>query len=76
MKAPVISLTCLTVAPKQHAGEIRAEALERLAQARAICHLAAGRAVNGFVDELDANVLRGAAELLGQAQQMFEAAGT
>lgn len=73
MKKPVISLTCLTIDPKQPANEVRDEALERIAQARAICHLAAGRAVNGFVDELDRNVLDAADELLGQAQQMFEA---
>lgn len=74
MKTPVNqSFTCLAVDLKQPSGEVRDEALERIAQARAICHMAAGRAVNGFVDELDRNVLDAADVLLGQAQEMFEA---
>lgn len=72
MIAPVISLTSFTIDPKQPAGEIRAEAGPGTPRSGTRdLPPGGGPAVNGFVDELDANVLRGAAELLGQAEAMF-----
>lgn len=67
------SLTCLTVNPKEHAGEIRAEAEERFAQVRAIAALAKSLASGGFVEEIDAQVFGAIETLAGQGAQLLAA---
>lgn len=67
--------TCLVVNAREPEIEMRDEAEERIAQARAICALAAtGADAHGFINDLDKHALTAADALLGQAQLLFDAA--
>lgn len=65
-------LTCLTVNPKEAAGELRAEAEERAAQVRAIAGLMESTAdESGFVHDLDRHALGALVVLTDQAIQLL-----
>ena len=67
--------TCLVVNARESEIEMRDEAEERIAQARAICALAAASAdAQGFINDLDKHALTAADALLGEVQLLFDSA--
>lgn len=65
-------LTCLTINPKEPAGELRAEAEERAAQVRALAALMESTAdEHGFVQDLDRHALGALRVLTDQTIQLL-----